>query len=87
MEVGLEEDDATPAVEAWRVKARAILDALERVSTEESFQLFERMEDALTGARMTFDNVARTWLILDHILDWHAEGRALGSDGHQEFIQ
>lgn len=36
-------------------------------------QLFERMEDALRGANMTFDNVARTWLYLDGILSWYNE--------------
>lgn len=36
-------------------------------------QLFERMEDALRGADMTFDHVARTWLYLDDILSWYDE--------------
>lgn len=34
-------------------------------------QLFERMEDSLLGKKMTFDNVVRTWLYLDNILDWY----------------
>lgn len=37
----------------------------------QTHQLFERMEDALRGANMTFDDVARTWLYLDDILDWY----------------
>lgn len=39
----------------------------------QTHQLFERMEDALRGMRMSFDNVARTWLYLDDILAWYDE--------------
>jgi enamine deaminase RidA (YjgF/YER057c/UK114 family) len=33
--------------------------------------VFEGIEDALTDAGMTFDNVARTWLYMDDILAWY----------------
>ena len=38
--------------------------------TEETF---ERMLLALAEANMTFDNVIRTWLYMDRILDWYDE--------------
>ncbi len=33
--------------------------------------VFEGIEDALTAADMTFENVARTWLYMDKILEWY----------------
>jgi enamine deaminase RidA (YjgF/YER057c/UK114 family) len=33
--------------------------------------VFEGIEDALKDADMTFDNVARTWLYMDNILEWY----------------
>lgn len=33
--------------------------------------VFEGIEDALADADMTFDNVVRTWLYMDDILDWY----------------
>ncbi|MFA7171869.1 MAG: RidA family protein [Kiritimatiellia bacterium] len=33
--------------------------------------VFEGIEDALKDADMTFDDVARTWLYMDDILDWY----------------
>jgi len=33
--------------------------------------VFECMEDALKDADMTFDDLARTWLYMDDILDWY----------------
>lgn len=33
--------------------------------------VFEGIEDALKDAEMTFDDVARTWLYMDDILDWY----------------
>jgi len=36
-------------------------------------QTFDLMEAALREVSMTFDNVVRTWLYLDHILDWYGE--------------
>lgn len=36
-------------------------------------QTFDRMEEALEVAGMSFANVYRTWFYLDHILDWYGE--------------
>ena len=36
-------------------------------------QVFERMEDALKGAGLSFSHVVRTWLYLNEILDWYDE--------------
>ncbi len=33
--------------------------------------VFEGIEDALKDADMTFDNVARTWLYMENILEWY----------------
>jgi len=38
---------------------------------DQTTALFEGIEDALTDAGMTFDNVARTWLYMDKILEWY----------------
>lgn len=38
---------------------------------DQTTAVFEGIEDALRDADMTFDNVARTWLYMDDILDWY----------------
>lgn len=38
---------------------------------DQTTAVFEGIEDALKDADMTFDNVARTWLYMDDILDWY----------------
>ena len=38
---------------------------------DQTTAVFEGIEDALTDAGMTFDNVARTWLYMDKILEWY----------------
>lgn len=52
--------------------------------TAQTRQLFERMEDALRSKNMTFDNVARTWLYLDRILDWYDEFNIARNDFFEE---
>ena len=42
-------------------------------ATEQAYQAFEMMENALFAADMDFSNVARTWLYLDDLLDWYKE--------------
>jgi enamine deaminase RidA (YjgF/YER057c/UK114 family) len=39
--------------------------------TDQTQQVFERIETALRSAGLTFANVARTWFYLDDILDWY----------------
>jgi len=39
--------------------------------------VFERMETVLAGAGMSFLDVVRTWLYLDHLLDWYGEFNAV----------
>ncbi|MBI2301042.1 MAG: endoribonuclease L-PSP [Armatimonadetes bacterium] len=39
-------------------------------------QVFERLEDGLELAGMTFADTVRTWLFLDHLLDWYPEFNA-----------
>lgn len=34
---------------------------------------FENLESALAEAGMNFSNVARTWLYMDHVLDWYPD--------------
>ncbi len=41
--------------------------------SDQTIQLFTRMQDILTRKGMTFEHVARTWLYLDKILDWYDE--------------
>ena len=36
-------------------------------------EIYELMEATVRKAGMTFDNICRTWLYLDHILDWYGE--------------
>jgi enamine deaminase RidA (YjgF/YER057c/UK114 family) len=38
---------------------------------DQTTAVFEGIEDALKDAGMTFDNVARTWLYMDKILEWY----------------
>lgn len=38
---------------------------------QQTTAVFEGIEDALKDADMTFDNVVRTWLYMDDILDWY----------------
>jgi enamine deaminase RidA (YjgF/YER057c/UK114 family) len=38
---------------------------------EQTSAVFEAVEDALKDANMTFDDVVRTWLYMDDILDWY----------------
>ena len=40
---------------------------------EQTYSCFEQMEAALEMAGMDFSHVARTWLYLDHLLDWYDE--------------
>ena len=39
--------------------------------SEQTQSLFERMEEALSQAQMTFCDTVRTWLFLDNLLDWY----------------
>ncbi len=43
---------------------------------EQTYSCFEQMETALVMAGMDFSHVARTWLYLDHLLDWYDEFNA-----------
>jgi enamine deaminase RidA (YjgF/YER057c/UK114 family) len=40
-------------------------------TTEQSRELFERLERALSNAGMSLTDVVRTWFFLDDILDWY----------------
>lgn len=40
---------------------------------DQARRIYEQIETALRDAGMTFDNVIRTWLYCDHILDWYDE--------------
>lgn len=40
---------------------------------EQTYSSFVQMEAALRQAGMNFSHVARTWLYLDHLLDWYDE--------------
>jgi enamine deaminase RidA (YjgF/YER057c/UK114 family) len=40
---------------------------------EQTYSCFEQMETALVMTGMDFSHVARTWLYLDHLLDWYDE--------------
>ncbi len=39
--------------------------------------LFERMEEALSQAKMTFCDTVRTWLFLENLLDWYDDFNAV----------
>jgi enamine deaminase RidA (YjgF/YER057c/UK114 family) len=44
-----------------------------RPRPDQAREVFETMLELLDQAGMSFANVARTWLYLDHILDWYGE--------------
>lgn len=44
--------------------------------TDQTRTCFERMEAALAETGMDFSHVVRTWLYLDHLLDWYDEFNA-----------
>ncbi len=41
--------------------------------SDQARQVFERIETVLRQADMGFDDVIRTWLYLDHLLDWYGD--------------
>ena len=68
MSVGylFEDDDAEYAY------LTGLLPADQTIAPEKQTRsVFERMEEALQQADMSFSHVARTWLYMDNILDWY----------------
>lgn len=51
---------------------------------EQARQVFERIETILKQADMGFLDVVRTWLYLDHLLDWYGEFNAVRTRFFQE---
>lgn len=58
-----------------------LLPADSKVSRSEQTQsLFERMDEALSQAQMTFCDTVRTWLFLDSLLDWYDDFNGVRTD-------
>ena len=51
---------------------------------EQTRQVYERMESVLQQAGMGFLDIVRTWLYLDHLLDWYGEFNAVRTQFYQE---
>ena len=50
----------------------------------QTLQVFQRMERTLAVAGMEFRDVVRTWLFLDHLLDWYGEFNAVRTEFFQK---
>ena len=55
-----------------------------RSRTEQTREVFERMEAALQDEGMTFAHVVRTWFYLDDILTWYREFNAIRTAFYKE---
>ncbi len=55
--------------------------------SEQSREMFERMERALIQAGMDMTNLVRTWLFLDDILSWYGEFNSIrtGFSGRKSY--
>jgi enamine deaminase RidA (YjgF/YER057c/UK114 family) len=49
---------------------------ISRDRTQQAWQTFEAIEDALAHANMDWSHVVRTWLFIDRILEWYGEFNA-----------
>jgi enamine deaminase RidA (YjgF/YER057c/UK114 family) len=55
-----------------------------RSRNEQALDTFEKMESVLKSVDMDFSHVVRTWLYIDHILDWYDDFNAVRNDYFKE---
>ena len=57
---------------------------ISRTKNEQARETFEKMESVLKSVDMDFSHVVRTWLYIDHILDWYGDFNKVRNDYFEE---